>query len=200
MRYLLGFAICFVLSGLVNAEVVLSNNTSTTTNNINLNNASFTINFTPTSVLTFEKFFLNIDNNFGGTALTQVKLSINGGADLTWNGSIAAGLDNQLIDFDISSLGQSTLSPTSLVFQITGMTGGNTSQTAINTANTQTVTGSWNNSYSNGSGVLFEITAVPEPGTLLLGGIAAACGGTGVWWKRRKRQPQPETTEQPAAI
>jgi uncharacterized OsmC-like protein len=42
--------------------------------------------------------------------------------------------------------------------------------------------------------------AVPEPGTLLLGGIAAACGGTGVWWKRRKRQPQPETTEQPAAI
>jgi hypothetical protein len=49
---------------------------------------------------------------------------------------------------------------------------------------------------------LFEInaSAVPEPGTLLLGGIAAACGGTGVWWKRRKRQPQAETTEQPAAI
>jgi hypothetical protein len=45
-----------------------------------------------------------------------------------------------------------------------------------------------------------QIVAVPEPGTLLLGGIGAACSGTGVWWKRRKRQPQPETTEQPAAI
>jgi len=42
---------------------------------------------------------------------------------------------------------------------------------------------------------LYGSTAVPEPGTLLLGGIAAACGGTGVWWKRRKRQPQAETTE-----
>jgi hypothetical protein len=44
------------------------------------------------------------------------------------------------------------------------------------------------------------VASVPEPGTLLLGGIAAACSGTGVWWKRRKRQPQAETTEQPAAI
>jgi hypothetical protein len=51
------------------------------------------------------------------------------------------------------------------------------------------------------SGTLYlGVSAVPEPGTLLLGGIAAACGGTGVWWKRRKRQPQAETTEQPAAI
>jgi hypothetical protein len=53
---------------------------------------------------------------------------------------------------------------------------------------------------TDGSAALNIGVAVPEPGTLLLGGIAAACGGTGVWWKRRKRQPQPETTEQPAAI
>lgn len=33
--------------------------------------------------------------------------------------------------------------------------------------------------------------AVPEPGTMLLGGIAAACGGVGTWWKRRKRRKQP---------
>jgi LPXTG-motif cell wall-anchored protein len=30
-------------------------------------------------------------------------------------------------------------------------------------------------------------TAVPEPGTLLLGGIAALTGGGGVWWKRRRK-------------
>ena len=33
----------------------------------------------------------------------------------------------------------------------------------------------------------YQLSAVPEPGTMLLGGIAAACGGAGAWWKRRKR-------------
>ena len=47
---------------------------------------------------------------------------------------------------------------------------------------------------------LFATTAaVPEPGTLLLGGIAACSGAAGAWWKRRKRKAtQPETTDQPA--
>ena len=44
-----------------------------------------------------------------------------------------------------------------------------------------------------------EVAAVPEPGTLLLAAIASACGGTGVWWKHRKRQPQAASTEQPTA-
>lgn len=35
-----------------------------------------------------------------------------------------------------------------------------------------------------------ELTAVavPEPGTLLLGGIAAVSGGAGAWWRRRKNR------------
>jgi hypothetical protein len=41
--------------------------------------------------------------------------------------------------------------------------------------------------------------AVPEPGTLLLGTLAACSGAAGAWWKRRKRKAtQPETTDQPA--
>ena len=44
-----------------------------------------------------------------------------------------------------------------------------------------------------------DVAAVPEPGTLLLAGIASACGGTGVWWKRCKRQPQAASIELPAA-
>jgi hypothetical protein len=35
---------------------------------------------------------------------------------------------------------------------------------------------------------LTQGVVVPEPGTLLLGGIASACGGTGVWWRRRKNR------------
>ena len=35
----------------------------------------------------------------------------------------------------------------------------------------------------------YTLTAVPEPGTLLLGAIAAACGGGGLWWRRKQKQP-----------
>ena len=40
---------------------------------------------------------------------------------------------------------------------------------------------------SNAPSYGFQINAVPEPGTLLLGGIAALTGGGGVWWKRRRK-------------
>jgi hypothetical protein len=202
IRRVLFFLIFLSLTRLVHGEVVLSNNTSSINGNTTLaTSTTFDIGFTPTSILNYEKFFLNVNNQFGNTALTQVKLKINNGSEITWNGTVNIGTASQLIDFDISSLGQSSLSATTFSFLITGVTG-DTTQTAINTTSVagQTVTGAWNNSYSNNSGVLFQLSAVPEPGTLLLGGIAAACGGTGVWWKRRKRQPQLETTGQPAAI
>ena len=42
--------------------------------------------------------------------------------------------------------------------------------------------------------------AVPEPGTLLLGGIAAMCGSGGVWWKRRRKNVEaPAKEELPVA-
>jgi len=47
-------------------------------------------------------------------------------------------------------------------------------------------------------GYTFGIYVVPEPGTLLLGSIAAACGGGGVWW-RRKRKAAPVADETVAA-
>ena len=42
--------------------------------------------------------------------------------------------------------------------------------------------------------------AVPESGTLLLGGIAAMCGSGGVWWKRRRKNVEaPAKEELPVA-
>ena len=41
-----------------------------------------------------------------------------------------------------------------------------------------------------------EGAAVPEPGTLILGGIAAVSGGAGAWWRRRKNRKA--TAEQAA--
>lgn len=31
------------------------------------------------------------------------------------------------------------------------------------------------------------VSAAPEPGTLVLSGLAAVCGGGGVWWRRRRK-------------
>jgi LPXTG-motif cell wall-anchored protein len=44
--------------------------------------------------------------------------------------------------------------------------------------------------------------AVPEPGTFLLGGVAAASGGAGVWLKRRKKKAteQSEAPEETPAV
>jgi hypothetical protein len=58
--------------------------------------------------------------------------------------------------------------------------------------------GFYDTSY-NGSNAQFAVVGVPEPGTLILGTLAACSGGAGVWWKRRRRQPFPaETADQPA--
>jgi hypothetical protein len=40
--------------------------------------------------------------------------------------------------------------------------------------------------------------AVPEPGTLLLGGIAALTGGGGFWWKRRRKGAGNSAATEPA--
>jgi hypothetical protein len=60
---------------------------------------------------------------------------------------------------------------------------------------TFTVEGSVTGTISNNLYGFQIVNAVPEPGTLLLGGIAAACGGTGVWFKRRKKAPAEEPAE-----
>jgi hypothetical protein len=64
----------------------------------------------------------------------------------------------------------------------------------------QFTTFTYTNSFGgNNSAFVLNASAVPEPGTLLLGGIAACSGAAGAWWKRRKRKAtQPETTDQPA--
>ena len=43
-----------------------------------------------------------------------------------------------------------------------------------------------------------NVTAVPEPGTLLLGSIAAACGG-GAWWRRKRHQASKATAKKSVA-
>lgn len=68
---------------------------------------------------------------------------------------------------------------------------GPTSPADFNNSNNGTI---WNVS----TGSLGAQIAVPEPGTLLLGGIAALTGGGGVWWKRRRKGSGNSAETEPA--
>jgi hypothetical protein len=46
----------------------------------------------------------------------------------------------------------------------------------------------------------FRLYAVPEPGTLLLGGIAAISGGAGALWRRRRKTPAMEKLAQQTPV
>jgi len=45
---------------------------------------------------------------------------------------------------------------------------------------------------------MYGTITVPEPGTLLLGSIAAACGG-GAWWRRKRHQASKATAQESVA-
>ena len=46
-------------------------------------------------------------------------------------------------------------------------------------------------------GIKSMTVSVPEPGTMLLGGIAAVSGGAGAWWKRRRKKAAAKEDETP---
>ena len=77
-----------------------------------------------------------------------------------------------------------------LYFKLVSTTGGGIANWA-STTNSVTANLGWTGGATtrptDGQYELSATAAVPEPGTLLLGGIAALTGGTGVWWKRRKK-------------
>jgi hypothetical protein len=210
MRYLLGLASFLVMSGLARADVVAFFNTSTTGQSVTTSTGpwptitfSFSVNGSQPSITGF-KLFANSANapqvtaTFASDVGTGISKNItsstwaNGGYffDLTgsWTGGSLQNIGTGNYYLDIQNF-----TPSSGSFNYD-----TTTSNAISTNSGYGITGG---NYINATPYArFEVYTVPEPGTLLLGGIAAACGGTGVWWKRRKRQPQPETTEQPAAI
>ncbi len=216
MRYLLGLTFCLFLTGLTKAEVVYDNLNNGVTN-LNENFGSFrqyAQRFTLTSsTSTLDYVILNLfqtSSSTGGNFSVKIYDTV-----LTKPGAVVSTLANSV---NINSLGGTASSTWS-------MGGGINLGGTLNAGDYWVVVASSvldaNFKWSIGPGTTSVFSAstdgttwanpssainlggqisVPEPGTLLLGGIAAACGGTGVWWKRRKRQPQPETTEQPAAI
>ena len=220
MRYLLGLTAFLAFSSLAKADVVITSvNDSSGSAIVAAPGEGFQYNFTTGDawagsgstgpywrIDSLTLFASNANTNTGDWTVSI----LSGSTTLNSQNFTNATTDiNKLLIFNLTSM-TSTLLNSNSAYSIK----------VIETANpfdvfeklgaiTTPTTGSTQFSSVSGAGVgttataaRFELaaSAVPEPGTLLLGGIAAACGGTGVWWKRRKRQPQPETTEQSAAI
>lgn len=70
-----------------------------------------------------------------------------------------------------------------------GLWGSAASKWNTNSFATSNITSGLNN-WQSGENIYVQLnaSAVPEPGTLILGGFAAAAGGAGAWWRRRKNR------------
>jgi hypothetical protein len=75
-----------------------------------------------------------------------------------------------------------------------------TSGSAGSAKGTTNTGGQWLNIATDTDRFGAQIAMVPEPGTLFLGGIAAVCGGGGVWWRRKRKAEVVETVETVTAV
>jgi hypothetical protein len=115
----------------------------------------------------------NVDYQFSGFGTSSsLNASTNYMALLTWSG-INFSSSNLLVEFFNGIPASSTYENYNLAL-------------SGNANSTQQMYGTIN------------VTAVPEPGTLLLGSIAAACGG-GAWWRRKRHQASKATAQESVA-
>lgn len=117
----------------------------------------------------------NVTNTNTASATSNFTLGNNSNANYTWNLSGNTGFQN--------------LTAQTMYFWLANDSSNSIGLTTYSTAGTRT--GAWTTSQqtvANNTPFTIDATAVPEPGTFLLGGFAAMSGGAGVWWKRRKKK------------
>jgi len=190
--FIIGFVAILGFFGQANADVV-TNLSNTTDNFAGLGNNTITINVgSSTNVggsqwMTFTaKLFAS-----GGTGAITGFSFVLGGSTYSVSGiNIANGtLGNATVDISGANLwavnGQSTVfALTSVQATVTGT--GTTAQWATTSQSAFTETSPYSFGSQTVTGAQFGVS-VPEPGTLILGGIAAVSGGCGIWWKRRRK-------------
>lgn len=174
------------------AEVVLANTSAANGDT----KANINIKFSTTSLsLTQAIKTLKLYGNSGQTITTNLGYYDNPALPSQRMTGIEIGSTGEYL-FDISTLQIGTYTTNGYALEIRSMVAtGAGIKTATSGVSTYNATGYSLTTY-DGANIKFELntTAVPEPGTLILGSIAAACGGGGVWWRRRK-----STKEMPAA-
>ena len=145
--------------------------------------SSATPSYAPTGSALFSSEAINLSSNVLSTTVkdfTFTTFTKNTAADLTANTAYVAVLQWSGLTFgsnSFSALGYSPRSGTYAAYNSVVNGTGNSGQQLYST---------------------IEVTAVPEPGTLLLGSIAAACGG-GAWWRRKRHQASKATAQESVA-
>ena len=165
------------------ADVVFSN---TNTTSQSLETSDFALNFRVTTSGSSVTGFKLFRGSNGGSLTATFRLDSN--SSLTRTASYA--VDGYTFDLTALDGANNISSSGSHLLNISSISGTNYLATTSNVINNNPATGFYDTSYGGTptSFARFEVIgAVPEPGTLLLGGIAAVTGGTGVWWKRRKK-------------
>jgi hypothetical protein len=154
---------------------------------------------------------VNWDYVTGGTqsgAGGNVDIGQNNLFNLAFNPNAAfgqAGVENSgleagatyLLGINISGANAADIYFSSSNTAASGLWGSATSKWNTSSFSTSNITSGINN-WQSGENmfVRLDAAAVPEPGTLILGGIAAVSGGAGAWWRRRKNKKA--TAEQAA--
>lgn len=195
MRPIFSLAIVgmFLASGTIKADVVLASNTSAAGKAANI------------SQFELEMYYSNAEIRITGIRLFFIT-GLSGAVTGTFrdgNGNSVVGLAGTNLGADGNGydLYQFNFSGTSLNNQSTyyGAYNFQNSSNAILAASTSNATINYISGFSsfgysevNGSfsppfpaNPRFELIGVPEPGTLMLGSVAALCGA-GAWWRRRR--------------
>lgn len=172
------------------ADVVVNNIGITSTSVLMATNFN-TVTFTPTQTGTFGTLFtIKVKNDTGATGdLSVLRLTFSGGIGLR-NGSLVGGAGIAPggygeFQYNLGNISYTNLTPKSFTFDTTVWSSG----TIINwaTAATGTYEGAWGSGASASIPNGMYSVAVPEPGTLCLGGLLATGSGAGLWWSRRRK-------------
>jgi hypothetical protein len=209
-NFVLGLAACLAFAGFSKADVVAFYNIATTSTSSS--SSDIRIAFTAQAGASVSGFKLFATQNNSTTTKLSAQFIVDNGVGfktITSNTKADGAFFFDLTGAGWSGTGLQNLSANSYGLDITSFAVAEQSAsggtTAYDTTSNSSITlnsglGFTSAAYFGGStNARFEVYTVPEPGTLLLGGIAACSGAAGAWWKRRKRKTtQPETADQPA--
>ena len=169
--------VALLVAGAVRADVVLQNTAPDDTVSSTSATRTITINSNGSGqTLTFLKLF--------NVAFDTVRFSINGGTAAYITSDVNGLFDLSTLTGSLTTNGNNTLGLDLLDAGYEQHSSDVSTATAF--GNSIGISGGFVN--DNAGFLRYQLQAVPEPGTMLMGGIAAAVGGAGAWWKRRKQR------------
>ena len=196
MKYSLVLLISFAALNLLKAEVVFANLNSSSSASVGSGFTWYAQRFTTNQVGTGLHLDLNIISQSGSQNYDVQLWSADGagtnvGALLATigSGTVTSSDKTAVTSFDLTySLNASTDYFVKLIASSGsfGFVIGPNDAATLNSV-TRYGVGNLNNTTNSALAMQVDVATVPEPGTLLLGGMAAGLGGVGTWWRRRRK-------------